>query len=133
MLTFKHWSPVASSIPIPLWNSTNYLKSSPSSIFLTQVCIELVSRTQRYLSLSLSLSLSHTHTHTHSSSSQKSENPVDSWYWSTSWFSVSVSWAHNSIYFCSRTFCFCDFSKHGSAHSFSHCGTRGLSWWHLGG
>ncbi len=58
MLTFKHWSPLGSSIAIPLWNSTNYLNSSPSSIFLTQVCIELLSCTQACLSISLS----HTHT-----------------------------------------------------------------------
>ncbi|CAM6030324.1 unnamed protein product [Sphagnum balticum] len=58
MLTFKHWTTVGSSIPIPLWNSTNYLNSSPSSIFLTQVCIELVSCTQACLSIS------HSHTHT---------------------------------------------------------------------
>ncbi len=55
MLTFKHRSPVGSSIPIPLKNSTNYLHSSPSSIFLTQVCIELVSCTQACLSISVSL------------------------------------------------------------------------------
>ncbi len=58
MLTFKHWSPLGSSIAIPLWNSTSYLNSSPSSILLTQVCIELVSCTQACLSISLS----HRHT-----------------------------------------------------------------------
>jgi hypothetical protein len=83
-----------------------------------------VSCNQACLSISLSLS----HTLFLSDKLESGSSLV-----SINLFSLSVSWTHISISFCSQSFCFCDFSKHGSAHPFSLGRTRGLSWWHLGG